>query len=107
MKVSKHKFKISKVVLLILIIVFIVSACAVFFRFKDYYISGVVVMQINDKLLVDIDKSTFSLIDGSGDRILLYYKDISKFKEGDRVSAITRPTIAASDPPIVDAYWIF
>ncbi|MEE0419850.1 MAG: hypothetical protein UDG86_07380 [Lachnospiraceae bacterium] len=105
---NTHKIKLWKIILLVLISVLLISSGFIFFRFKDYYMSGTVIGKLNDYLRITINETTtFKALGDPGNEICLYYKDISKFKEGDTIRAICRPFIALSDPPVVDAYWIF
>lgn len=105
---KKHKFKIWKLILLLLVILLIITTSVIFFRFKDYYVCGTVKREFNGKLLIVLDKSTtYQTLGDPGNQVFLFYKDISKFKKGDEVRAICGPFVDDSDPPTVDAYWIF
>lgn len=107
---KKKKFKVWKLLLIFIVIVILVFFAAIFYHFKNYYISGTVTAVFDhSNLRIELDEKTvYSLVGEPGDELDLYYEDVSKFKVGDKVRAIcTSHDIVATDPPIVDAYWIF
>lgn len=107
---KKKKFKTWEILLLVIVIALIVFFVAIFFYFKNYYISGTVTAVLdNSNLRIELDEKTVNTLVGEpGDELDLYYKEVSKFKVGDKIKAIcTSHDIVATDPPVVDAYWIF